>query len=274
MYKMRLQLLGIIFLIPYSTIGQLPYYNLSSEGNGRADINSVAEGTSTLFTNPAGLASVDKFSIFLMGQNIAGFDGIQTSGIGLIIPSHAGSFSISGIYYGDHLYNCRKLSVGWAQKLGIAQLGIQAGWGSSYLKGTGSSNSLLIDFSGIAEITPELKVGAGIFNLLTADYFHEDRIPVIVRSGIDYHPLRACHLSVEVEKDLESDPNYKVGISYLLRKHLYFSTGIKLKPVSHSFGFGVELQKLVIHTALVNLPGLGTLQSISISLIPGSRNNE
>lgn len=271
---MRLSLSFILSLVPISIFGQLGYPNLSAEGNGQAGISSIIEGASAVFANPSGVASTEDFAIYLVSQNIAGLEGLETSGIGLIIPSSIGTLGLSGIYYWDNLFNSRKVSFGWAQRMGIAQLGIQAGWESDYVQGGGMSNSLLIDFSGIVELAPFLKIGAGIFNLLASKYFQEERIPVIARAAIDYHPLPSFHLSGEIEKNLDEITNYKVGISYLLRKHLYFSTGIHLNPVSHSFGFGIILRKFIIHSALVNLPGFGTIQSISLSIIPGKDQDE
>lgn len=264
----------ILILFPVAVFGQLHYNDLSSEGEGEGGTFSTLEGPSSIFSNPAGMASVESFSLVMISQNIAGFDGLQTSGFGLIFPSSMGSFSFSGIYHGDNLLNSRKISLGWAQKLGIAQLGMQGGWLNSSLQGVGGFNSILIDFSGIVEFSPHVKAGAAIFNMFNAKYSPEDKAPVIARTALDYSPVPAFHLIAEAEKNLQYEPNYKIGISYLLRKRIYFATGIKLNPINQAFGFGLLLKKIVVHWSLINLPGLGTRQSLSLAFITHGKENE
>jgi len=261
---MRFLIAILLSIIPSLLFAQLLYYNLSPQSQGFGSVFTAQEGPSALFSNPGGIASTDDLSIIILSQNIAGFNGLNTSGIGIITPITLGVASISCLYSGDHLLNYKKLTGGWAQRLGIAEIGIQAGWLSNSVRGKNSFHSFTLDFSGIVELSPQLRIGSGIFNLLGSKYSDQDRLPVVARASIDFNPSKPFHIAIEIEKNLLEKPNYKTGISYNLKERLFFSTGIGTYPSSQSFGFGIFLRKLVIQWSIVNHPGLGSQQNLSL----------
>lgn len=255
---MRIYFFCVFIVTPLTLLAQLPYYNLSAEGQGIGKTFSLIEGPDAIFTNPAGIATVEKLSLMAITQHFTGKPGVQNSGIGVIYRSHLGCLSFSGMYPGEKLFNYNKLSLGWAKKFKTVQFGVQAGW-ITHPNGPTIHHAFILDFSSLAVISSDIKLGGGIYNITNSS-----EAQMIVRTGLDYNPVFTIHIIAEVEKNLWDDPNYRFGASYLWKKIIYISTGVTLKSFSQTFGLGLFVKKFVVHWSLEKLRGNEPLQSLSL----------
>jgi hypothetical protein len=253
-----------IFLFITAQLYGQSYFDLDPRSEGRANTFSVETGAGSLFVNPSGSAMLEGFTAIFAGQNIAGLEGLHTSGIAIGQPTRFGVIGAIFGNTGDELLNHSGLALNWAQKLGIAQLGLRTGIINTSIEGQKSKNSFQLDFSGIVKLSPILSVGAGISNLTKSKYTGQEQIPVTGNFGLDIHPTRSFHLTMETEKDLAKKPEYKFGCSYSIKERIEILTGINIRPLRQSLGLGFTLRKFIVQWSLTNLPGLGSKQSISL----------
>ncbi|MDQ3049045.1 MAG: hypothetical protein M3R27_15960, partial [Bacteroidota bacterium] len=95
-----------------------------------------------------------------------------------------------------------------------------------------------------------------------ADY-DDERLPTIIRLGLDYSFSDKVTIAVETEKDIAQKAVFKAGIEYKAVKEFYIRAGISTNPVLSSFGCGIHLKNFTIdlssgyHQTLGFCPQLG-----------------
>jgi hypothetical protein len=75
----------------------------------------------------------------------------------------------------------------------------------------------------VANLSKELTIGAHVYNptrAKLADYDNE-RVPTIMKLGLDYKFSNKVFLAIETEKDINYSPVVKVGVEYHAVEMLY-----------------------------------------------------
>ncbi|MEQ9165201.1 MAG: hypothetical protein RLO12_03025 [Fulvivirga sp.] len=230
--------------------------------------SSIADQWSAI-NNPGGLGYLEKTSAFAGFENKYNISGFNSLAAGLTTTLPLGSFSATAFKFGDDLYNEQIFSLGYGNKFGIAGLGIRLNYNQYYIDEFGSRGVLSIDFGGIAEISDQLRFGAYIRNINQAQLaeLYDERIPTYLNAGLVYLPNDNLTLSAEVEKELENDPVFRMGLEYIFHKKLAVRTGIKTNAFTNYFGLGFISQKLLIDYALTKHQVLGLSHQVGIAYI-------
>lgn len=255
----------IIFFLFRLDLNAQSFFTMDPRSESRGNTSSIETGEGAILSNPSGNARQEGFSLIIAGQNIAGLDGITNAAFGAAYPTKAGVLGLIVKNSGDDILSQAMAGLNWSQKLGIAQLGLRASYQRTRIESASSINTFQLDFSGIVSLTPNINIGAGITNLTMSEYDKNDPIPTIGSLGFDIFPIRSFHLVFEIQKDLILKPEYKFGCSYLIKDRIELLTGFNTQPIRHTFGLGLKLKKLNVQWAFINLRGLGTKQSLSIS---------
>ncbi|TAJ15211.1 hypothetical protein DMA11_02055 [Marinilabiliaceae bacterium JC017] len=91
-------------------------------------------------------------------------------------------------------------------------------------------------------------------------------LPVVYSGGFSWYPAETFQLMAEVEKEMEYDPVYKVGIELLVITQLYFRGGISGKPLEMAVGAGYKWRFLEFDVGFAQHSQLGLTTSGSIIL--------
>lgn len=185
-------------------------------------------------------------------------------GTGIIIPLSEFSTGITAFRYGDELFNRLILSLGVANKLGLAGLGLRLNYHQVMISELGQKSNITIDFGGIAELTPEITVGAFMSNINQANY-GDERIPVIIRSGLQVSPSENLDLKIGIEKDLVYKPSIVTGLTYKVLNKIIFRSGLGTNPVLNTFGLGFRNKKFIIDYGLIIHQVLGFSHQFTVS---------
>ena len=78
-----------------------------------------------------------------------------------------------------------------------------------------------------------------------------------MKVGIAYEPTKDIFLSIDLCKDIDFDPNFRIGLEYQIIDNIYLRTGINSKPTKAFFGGGVKLGKFKIDYAVTSHEFLG-----------------
>ncbi len=166
------------------------------------------------------------------------------------IPVKIGVMSAGAYRFGDQLYNEQIITAGFANKFGLASLGAQVNYIQYSAESFGTKGVVSVNLGGIAELTSKLSIGAYIININQPEISGEEKLPTKLIAGLGLKPIDKVFIAAEIEKDLEYDPAWKMGIEYAFHKKFCARTGYNLHPNTAFFGLGFKTSKLTIDYAI------------------------
>ncbi len=240
---------SLVLAIIYSLLS-----NWSFSGNDNLPIGSRSAAVSnasltykdvwSLWQNQAGIASLKEVSTGAFYENRFLLPELAIKAIGIAIPFKKwGAFGVSYTEFGNNLYKEQKLGLCFAKSFGdIFSFGLQLDYLNTFIgNGYGSNNAIAAEIGIQAQVLPELIIAGHLFNPSRAKLAttYDERIPSILKIGLAYTFSDKAIWSLESEKDITQEANFKSGIEYHAVKHFYLRCGISSNPVAYSFGIGL-----------------------------------
>jgi hypothetical protein len=258
--------LGIFFSISLPAQNGRQIFGARAAGLGNT--TSLLSDGWAVFNNPGGLAEAKDTRALFGYQLYDRLEGLSTFGAGWIQPSAAGTFGLAAFHFGDDLYNESNLSLTAANTFGIASLGGRINYLQYNVDGFGRKGLMVVDFGGIATLTPLIKVGMYVTNLTQTrlSEFEDERIPTLMRAGVAFLPSSQVSLMAEVEKDILYRPVTKIGLEYTIVNQVHLRTGVQVTPFQGSFGLGYHGNRLGFDYAIQHTQNLGYLHQIGVAL--------
>lgn len=219
---------------------------LGARATGIGQIGSVIADEGSLFGNSGALGRLEASSVFFSCLVRPSIPGANQAAASISLLSRFGVAGIGVASFGDEVYSEQTATAGFANKLGLASLGISASLIQFRAGGHETRNALSINCGGIARITNKIVVGAYIVNINQAVIAPEERLPVRLIAGIGFYPEEHVLIAAEVEKHIDFTPTWKGGLEYVIRKKIFFRTGFNINPNSAHGGIGVKWRRLRI----------------------------
>ncbi len=217
-----------------------------------------------LYNNPASTSKLENIAAgFTYDFHPTPIGSSRTAAF-LALPVQIGVVSVGAYRFGDELYNEHILSTSFASKFGLASLGAQVNYIQYQAEGFGSKGVISVNLGGIAELTPQLSIGAYIININQPEISGEEKLPTKLVAGLGFKPIEKVFIAAEIEKDLDFDPTWKMGIEYAFHKKFSARTGYNLRPNTGFFGLGFKTKKFTIDYALQYQVLLGLSHQASI----------
>ncbi|HRW68216.1 hypothetical protein [Lentimicrobium sp.] len=247
------------FIVILSGLLLMQKAELIAGGENRpAGSRSAALGTASValndiwsaFNNQAGLARLSDASAAVYYENRFLLKELGYKAGAFALPVKAGTIGLSFGHFGYSAYNESKIGLAFAKAFGkhIA-FGLQLDYNMARLaESYGNRNFITFEAGVLANITPQLAIGAHIYNPVSAKLseFNDERAPVIFRLGAAYEITPKFLLTAETEKDINHEANFKAGIEYKLIPMLHLRGGISTNPASNAFGVGIFAGDFVI----------------------------
>lgn len=234
-------------------------------GNTSATLSNYG----SVFSNVAGLAEIKEVNIAASYKVIPNALWQNTMSASSAVPIKFGTVGLGFTRLGDDIFNQQVISIGFANRFGIASIGIKANYLQYSIEGFNNKSVPFFDFGGIVELTPQLFIGAYIINLTQSKLstFQNERFPTIIDAGLSFRPTEKLMINVEVEQDIDFSPTFKAGIGYSPIKNLSLRTGINTSPNRQYFGLGFIPNNILLHIdySLSNDSHLGISHQMSIS---------
>jgi len=220
---------------------------IGARANGMGYASAALFDTWSLFNNPASTAKLETITAgFTYDLHPTPIGANRTAAV-IAVPINPIGVITGGAYrFGDDLYNEHLISVGFASKFGLASLGAQVNYIQYSAEGFGTKGVVSINLGGIAELTPQLSIGAYIINLNQPEISREEKLPTRLVAGLGFKPIEKLFVGVEIEKDLDLDPTWKMGLEYAFHKKFSARTGYNVRPNTGFFGLGMKTKKLSI----------------------------
>jgi hypothetical protein len=231
---------------------------IGARANGLGYASSALFDTWGVFNNAAGVAKIDKTSAGFAYDLHPSIPGANRTAAVFAVPLKIGVASVGAYSFGDQLYNEHIISAGFANKFGLASLGAQVNYIQYSAEGFGNKGVVSLNLGGIAELTPKLSIGAYVINVNQPKINRGEKLPTKLIAGLGFKPIDKIFIAAEIEKDLDYDPTWKMGIEYAFHKKFCARTGYNLRPNTAFFGLGFKTKKFTLdyalqHTVLLSL---------------------
>jgi hypothetical protein len=242
-------------------------FDLGARATGMANASVTLGDSWSMFHNIGGLARVENSTAVFSYQNKYGIPEFATFGGAFVKPMLNGVAGIGVFRFGGDLYNEQKINVGFSNQFGFTSLGLNVNYLQYNIEGVGSKGMVMLDFGGLATLTEQLVFGAQVTNINQAELssFSGEKVPSVMTAGLSYRPQKGLMLNAEIEKDLDFDAYFKIGIEYQIIEKVKIRTGLVTEPFESAFGVGFAPSSFDVDYSFRNNPNLGDIHELSIA---------
>jgi len=220
--------------------------------------------------NQAALATLKHPEAGVFSQIVYPNSKVLMNAVAVATPFKYGVISATFTRLGfKNLYNESKYGLGFSRQFGkVISAGMQLNYLSTYIgdNNYGSRGTLAVEAGFIVEVIKNLKVGVHAYNPTrskTAQYNNE-RVPTIIKMGLQYTFSDKVFTTLEVEKDIANKPIVKAGVEYRIVKEVYLRGGLSNNPSLNAAGFGIQLKKFNLDFAASFHPQMGVSPQIGL----------
>ncbi len=252
---------------------------IGARSTAMAGVNATLSDVWSANNNQAGLAFVEDLSAGLYYENRFLLKETSYKAGAFVLPTKTGAFGVSIASFGFTEFMETRAGLSYGLKFSERfAVGVQMNYlRTSLTQEFGSKNSVTGAVGLIGKLNDEITIGAHIYNPTRsklAEYDNE-RIPTVMKLGMDYRFSEKLMIVVETEKDIDFDAIVKFGVEYQFMDILYVRGGISNNPTSSAFGFGLIMKNFILEASSSFHQTLGMTPGISlIYKNPSSKNKK
>lgn len=252
---------------------------VGARSTAMAGVNATLSDVWSANNNQAGLAFVEDLSAGLYYENRFLLKETSYKAGAFVLPTKTGAFGVSIASFGFTEFMETRAGLSYGLKFSERfAVGVQMNYlRTSLTQEFGSKNSVTGAVGLIGKLNDEITIGAHVYNpnrSKLAEYDNE-RIPTVMKLGMDYRFSEKLMIVVETEKDIDFDAIVKFGVEYQFMDILYVRGGISNNPTSSAFGFGLIMKNFILEASSSFHQTLGMTPGISlIYKNPSSKNKK
>jgi len=217
------------------------------------------------FNNPGALAALEKSSCIFSYEISPSLPGASRIAAGILLPAKFGVTGLGVFRFGDELYSEQIVSGAFSNTFGITSLGVKVNYIQYKAEGTGTKSAASVSFGGLTLITPQILVGAYIVNINQAKISETEQLPTKLTAGLAFKSSEVFLVSTEIEKDINYNATWRIGIEYTILKKIFIRTGFNLNPTSVFFGTGCRSRSIILDYSISYNRVVGTAYQASAS---------
>ncbi len=249
-------------------------FNLKAQVNSGSRFVAMGEtGVSlqdiwSLQQNQAGLASLEKPVVAIGYEQRFADQDLSTQSALFAVPYKQNVFGLSFQRYGFSAYNEQQIGFALARRFGNT-LHVALNFNYHQLKITnyGSAQTFSVEAGLQYRASDKLWLGAHVANPNRSEYGNgvNAAIPVVLQFGASYSFSDKVLIATALEKTLNLNTDFKMGMEYKLVGMLYLRGGVSANPFKQYAGFGLNYQHLRLDVATSSHPVLGYSPQIAMS---------
>jgi len=267
---MRILLASFLLLSSYFLNAANDNLPVGARSAGMAHASICVGDVWAVQQNQAALATLKNPEAGVFSQILYPNSNVLMNAVAVASPFKYGVISGTFTRLGfKNLYNESKYGLGYSRQFGKAiSAGMQLNYLSTFIgdNNYGSRGTVAVEAGFIAEVVKNLKIGVHVYNPTRSktSQYNNERVPTILKMGLQYIFSDKVFTTVEVEKDIANKPIFKVGAEYRIVKEVYLRGGLSNNPSLNAAGFGIELKKFNLDFAAAFHPQMGVSPQIGL----------
>lgn len=249
---MAIRFLSVFLLLIKFVQAQSVSTTLGARALGLGNAATTLSDEWSLMNNVGGLAGVKELSAAFAFEARPALPGSSRVAATVNAPTKFGTAGLGMFRFGDQVYSEQVLTAGFANQFGIASLGLKVNYIQYRAEGYGTKSGVSINFGGIAQLTPQVAVGAYIVNINQPKISTPDKekIPTKLAAGVSFRPAEQILLVAELEKDVDYKPTWKGALEFKVHAKVSARTGFNVGPGAAFIGLGFQGWRIKIDYAI------------------------
>lgn len=252
----KIYIIFFSFFAYNSTFSQITGPKITALGNAGVAIQDIWSSKS----NQAGLLSLKTPAFSIGYENRFSIKELSTQTAVVAIPFKNVVMAASFQAYGNKAYNETKTGLSLAKSFGPKlYLALTLNHHQLKVENYTNENAVTVDAGLQYQALPNLWFGAHIANpnQNKFDNLEDQILPTHIQFGISYLFTDKVLLSTEIDKTLDTAPDFKLGLEYKIVSLLALRGGISANPFKQYTGFGLDYQNIKLDFAIASHPVLG-----------------
>jgi len=233
-------------------------------GYGRAGVN--LGGIGSIYFNQAGLADVKNIGIDVSVDRRYNLSELSTSSIAIAKSTSSGTFGLMFSSFGFSDYSEQKIGLAYGRKLHPnLKIGGQFDMLRYSVAQIGTKNIFTFELGAQLKVSKEFQIGIHLFSPGNSAISESETLGSRFRLGVKYTPSKKIFMLVEVEKLINRDVEYRLGLGYDVAKGVHIMLG--MNPTISTFSFGAAftfVEKYKIASAMALHNSLGAVPALSL----------
>ncbi len=228
----------LFFVCNLSINGQSSFFSSGGAHSlSLADNGTMFQGISSIYTNPAGLTSINNFALDVGYNRRYNLEDLSTVSLGAAKKMGSGIFGMSVARYGSSVYSESKLGLTYARKL-FSNLSLGASFDmlNYSINQYGTSNAFTFEIGVQSKINDKLSLGAYVFSPSVVSVAEDIEVPSRYSMGLKYIASSKAHIYIDISKTINRDPEFKFAVDYKMVESFSFRLGGNVTQESVHFG--------------------------------------
>lgn len=248
---------------------------VGARGWGLANATVTLSDIWSVQNNQAGLGFLKQSQVATYGENRFKLSNLNFGAIAGAVKTKYGTFGLNMNYFGYSVYSEQKFGFSYGRAFGEKfAFGFRMNYQLLAIREYGSVGTPTIEGGVLYKVNKQLITGFHVSNptMQKLDKASTERLPTIARIGIQYLPSEKVSLLAEVQKDMELNPQVKVGAEYRVQNKLALRAGLSSNPFLNTFGLGYNYKNLQLDMAASVHPQLGISPHASLTFLFAKKN--
>lgn len=261
----KLYSLFIFLFLGHSSLSQILYGpKIASMGNAGVALQNVWSNNS----NAAGLATIPSPTFAAGYENRFSLKDLSARSVVGVFPIKNYRLGASFQTYGNSSYSLSKTGISLARAFGKNFFtAITLNYHQVNIENYGNARAFSVEAGMQLEVLPDFWIGAHLANpnLSKFENTTEELMPAHLKFGAAFIMSNKLMISSEIEKVLDAQMDFKIGLEYKIIELLALRGGISVNTFKQYAGFGLNYQKFEIDFAVSSHPVLGYSPQIAIA---------
>lgn len=265
---LKIVALNLVLVLPTQFFSQVGNDPIGARSTAMGGVNTTLSDLWSANNNQAGLGFATELAAGAYFENRFLLKETSYKAGVFVMPTKLGAFGVSVASFGFSDFVETKAGISYGQRFSEKfSVGIQLNYlRTSLTQEFGSKNNVTGAIGIIGKLSKEFTLGVHVYNPTRSKLanFDNERVPTIMKLGLDYRFSDKVIFALETEKDIDFDAVVKAGIEYHIVEILYLRVGISTNPTSSSFGFGLIMNNFILEASSSYHQTLGITPGISI----------
>jgi hypothetical protein len=268
------KLLIVFFLVPLFIHAQNIPFSSGGRDMGMGQSSLAVSHVWSVSNNQGGLGYLENPEIALYYTNRFLLKELSSQSMVFAYPSKLGNWGVSVDYFGYSEQSELQLGLAYAKKINkYISLGVKFDY-LQYQQAEiyGNTRAIVAEVGILSNPYENIFVGAHVYNPSRSKFNTavEKYAPTIFNIGIAYKPDPMVSLTAQVDKAIDFQATYKVGVEMNLKESLFLRAGVNIQPNAYFLGLAYYFKNIKLDFAFSyqQVLGLSPASSIGYEFAP------